>query len=142
MSNSLERPVAVFERNIAAGSNPAYYVPGVAVSGTATVTSKATTPSKDKLVTYMVTADADAGQALVGTFTVEWSNSTQLEFDRGEEKWNTYDALTTAIPAINLASGAATTFGIELIDIAFYKLRLKFVTSSGQGYVFANVVVA
>lgn len=133
------QPEPVFLRNIAHTDAPVY-VSGVACTGTTTAYSKGTSPGRNGLITWQVTADADAAQSLVGTFTVEESNSTETEFARGVEKWTTHArALPVAIPAINLASGAATTFFIEVIDGGAFKYRLKFVQDSGQGYIYANV---
>lgn len=135
-------PEAVYLRNIAAAGNP-YYVPGTAVTGTDTVYSKRSHPGRNGLLTYQVTADADGSGTLVGTFTVEMSNSTPEEFKAGTEKWTAYARThLVAIPAINLSSGGAITFFIELVDAGAACYRLKFVQASGAGLVYANVVAA
>ena len=137
------QPEPVFLRSITPGGQQPQYVSGARATGTDTLTSKASCPGAKRIVGYQVTADADAASALVGTVTVEVSNSTELEFARGAELWTTYTkTLPVAIPAINLASGAAVTFFIELVDLGAYKVRLKFVQSSGVGYVYANAVAA
>ncbi len=138
MSHVLKDPKDVFTH-----TTNGVVLPGTAlITDTTVQTSLASYTSADKIITYSCFIQAEASHAFVGTMTVEWSNSTKEEIGAGTDKWATYDALTVPIPAVNLGTGASVLFGIELVDFGFQRVRLKFTPASGQGTVYAHVVLA
>jgi hypothetical protein len=136
MSNDVKDPTPVFVT--VSGENVAE---GVAVSSTTTYTSRVTSPSRDKIVTYMFKM-VGGGAGATGTLTVEVSNSSRLKFARGTEEWDTYAPTGFVIPAISVGAGATQRVFIELVDFGPAKVRLKYVNATNGGTITADVAVA
>jgi len=117
---------------MAAKLSPSFKVwDAVAVSGTDTYKSASSNIQGARLVSYIV---AFTG-TMTGTLTVEVSNSSQDQVNAGTDTWTTYSGIS--IPAIT----TATTFGIELVDLAFGRVRLSYTNATNSGTVTATVTV-
>lgn len=101
---------------------------GGLISGNGTYISKHTDIPRGYHIGCVIDIVSTAGP-LTGTVTVEVSNSTKQDDENNGGLWVTYDNLPVAIPAVS----GSDTFGIELINLPFARMRTKFVTTAGTG---------
>jgi hypothetical protein len=136
------RSYHLFQRAVGAAK-----VPGTLVSADpATVTSIPTSPRRDGLLSIEISALA-GGSGLAGTFTLEFSQSTEDEIRRGVDTWAAYtpndnsNAAAKSIPAISLTGTQSVSHLLELVDVSVARLRVKFVRSGNSGTVYARARV-